>query len=931
MKKLIGKKYKKIRSNVIQTMNIKEINSYLKNISENLSDLIKKDKEAIMKENDYGEYENIYDYVNDEKNNNDKILFLALITFHHKKGSVVECTFPNKESIVNSDKLDCLVDEKNEKLNTKALVLDHVLNNLVNYCLIDGLHLVNSDSQIFFIHDLKKVLYCFSYYIQKKTDNEENKIEDDFQEDIRGCIQKSICIVSTLPIFGNLNTFENYYIHLSTQMNLYMNQKSLNDKTPLIDIYTKLEKEFYKEKKWLLNLRKAFCILKDDILVILKLIILEKRIVVFSQIPSNVSLLIMTLLTIFQGNSIYERTNYDKQNGTPLKIFHEKYLIYPLFTLYDMDILLNKINEDNEINFLIGVTNNIIMNNKKLNYSCLINIDEQKVTYSENLNESLKVVNGRERKFLLKIYKLINNKISDKMSISEEGNANNGNLNETVMTTSPCPNESICTNLNKTTSISKINSISKKLKNDEPWIIANDKGKDISTFYLIKKYIIFYYQNILFDVSYLMHEMKIKYEDDPFQKMILIHKNINEKYNILIPKEENEKDNNTKSDNNASKDEILPYFEEVLVNPFYYILYSVLPIYFDSKFANHYKKKTGLEKKRESILIKLNNLAFLSEWCKTRNFRKWVCSYKYQIIYYSTLNTSKANVTLYDYDDNLYSGSMLLGKKNGAGQYNYREEKLIYSGEYKDDLREGKGKLTSIDESYYYFGDWVKNKMEGEGFLYSSYLGKYTGQFQNDHFEGKGNLVDLANNIYEGMFHKGMKKGKGELKYNNGNVYTGEFRYDKCNGKGVLKDAQGNIIEEGTFKAGVLIKAKKSVNSKDERVTRENLSIPEMESIRIINVNPLKENEEMKMNDIQQNDSGDDDDDDDKVEEKDNDEKNNEDVNNEEINEKGDEGQQISEKEEANQNNKEKENKNIINGEKEKHNKGEIKKEVGKK
>ena len=144
--KNLGKKFKKVRSNVVQSMNIKEITTYLKTISENLSNLIKKDKDTIMKENNNGKYENAYDLINTkENNNNDQILFLALITFHHKQGGVVECTFPPKEKIISSGKLDELVDKNNEKINSKELVLDFILNILVNNCLIDGIHLVDTD------------------------------------------------------------------------------------------------------------------------------------------------------------------------------------------------------------------------------------------------------------------------------------------------------------------------------------------------------------------------------------------------------------------------------------------------------------------------------------------------------------------------------------------------------------------------------------------------------------------------------------------------------------------------------------------------------------------------------------------------------------------------------------------------------------------
>ena len=855
--KSLEKKFKKVRSNVVQSMNSKEINTYLKSISENLSYLIKKDKNDIIKENDNGKYENAYDLIDKtENNNNEQILFLALITFHHKQGSVVECTFPSKEEIISNELMNSLIDKNNEKIKTKELALDYILNNLVNYCLIDGIHLADKDSNFFFIHDFPKILYCFSYYIQKHTDNGENNIEDDFQENIRGCIQKSICIVSTVPLFGNILIYENYITHLSKQMTLYMNQKSLNDKTVLIEIYNKLKNEFQKERQWLLNIRKAFSILKDDLLIILKLIILEKRIIIFSQIPSNVSLLIMTLLSIFPGNYSNGKLCFDEQNGAPFKIFYEKYLIYPLFTLFDLDSLLEKINNDNEINFLIGTTNNLILNNKKLNYSCIINVDEQKITYSENLNETIKIINGREHKLLLNIYDLINQKVQ------EDSKSSSKSLN---------------TSSNLTEKVEKIEKIHKKIKNDESWILNYDKGKNKDTFYLIKKYIRFYYQKILYDVSYLINEMKIKNSNNAYQKLLSFHLKIKDNYIKFIPNEASEvlikkEDNN----DNLDEEEKLPHLEELLADPFSYILYTILPINFDYGFPNSDKSKSSIEKKRESILSKLNNLAVLSEWSKMRNFKKWYCSYKEDIICNSSLNTKASTALLYDYDGNFFKGNMLLGKKNGIGEYDYKQENMTFSGEYKNDLREGHGKLSSKDGSYFYVGDWMNNRMEGNGILYSSKLGKYTGQFHKDYFEGKGNFVDLEKNIYEGMFHKGFKKGKGELILNNGNVYTGEFKNDKFNGKGVLKDHFGNILEEGEFKDGILVKSKKSSAFKDDKTFKDNSSIISKENFKIINVNPLNENEEVKLYTIQQCNSIDEDENEEKIFEKEIKEENNE-------------------------------------------------------
>ena len=816
--KNLGKKFKKVRSNVVQSMNIKEITTYLKTISENLSNLIKKDKDTIMKENNNGKYENAFDLINaKENNNNDQILFLALITFHHKQGGVVECTFPPKEKIISSGKLDELVDKNNEKINSKELVLDFILNILVNNCLIDGIHLVDTDSNFFFIHDLNKIIYCLSYYVQKKTDDKENIIEDDFQENIRGCIQKSICIVSTLPLFGNMLTYENYYTHLSTQMNLYMNQKSLNDKSALIDIYNKLEKEFHQEQKWMFNLRKAFSILKNDLLIILKLILLEKRIIVFSQIPSNVSLVIMTFLSFLLSNG---KSCFEEQNGTPLKLFHQNYLIYPLFTLFDLDPLLEKIKNNNNINFIIGTTNNLIATNKKLNYSCLINIDEQKVQYGECLNDSIKIINGKEHKFLVKINELLN------QCITNENSNNNQNI--------------------------------KKCKIDEPWIIEYGNGKISKLFDSVKKNILVYYVRILYDISYIISEMKNKYENDPYEKILNIHKTINQNYHKSISQDENIINDQNENNNIIKKaeKETLPQLEEILADPFPYVIYTVLPIKFDSlnSFSNSDKNKSILDKKRESILIKVNNLAAVSEWTKTRNFKKWFCSYKEQIIYHSTLNTKEAHTFLYDINDNYYKGTMLLGRRNGTGEFYYKKEEMTYKGEYKDDLRNGHGKLSSKNGKYYYLGDWFKNKMQGNGIYYSYKIGNYTGQFYQGYFEGKGVLTDLENNVYKGMFHKGRKKGKGEIRFNNGDIFKGEFKNNKYNGKGVLMDSKGNILKEGEFKDGNCIKFKK-VSNKEVKPSKEDMPRKSKESSKSLVLIPLNENEDDRFNYNQQNSS----------------------------------------------------------------------------
>ena len=823
--KSIENKYKKTKTNVIHSINNKEIASYLKDLSDNLSCLIKKDKNLIEKENSYGKYETAYDSMFDQEYtnyNNNHILFIGLITFHHKLGGVIECTFPKKEELISSEKINELIPSDNEKFKTTESVLEFISNNLVNYCLMDGIHLINKDTNFFVIHEFSKPIYCLSYYIQKKTDNDKNKIEDDFQENIRGCIQKSICIVSILPIFGNVNVYQNYYTHSLNQMTLYMNQKSLNDKTTLTDIYDKLLNEFNHNKKWLFNIRKAFLMFKEDLLIILKLIALEKRVIIFSQIPSNVSLLIMTLLSFFPGNYSDGKQPFDKQNGTPLRIFHGRYLIYPLFTLFDLDSLLNKIKSEKEINFLLGTTNKIIIENKSLNYCCLINIDEQKIQYGQGVYEDTKKINGREMKLVKAIYSLIN---EDKDKDKDKDNKDKDNKDKEKANKDQI---NIIEEKNNTTR--------KKNRINEDWIIVynEEEGK---LFYNIKKYILSYYLKIIYDIGYLIKEIQYNIKNDPFNiKLVNFYENL--QMNYLKSTDPNFQGVGDKNNNDLFKeDDILPKLENIISDPSTYTICSILPI----KISNiSLPKKTHIEKKRESILVKINNLSFISLWTKTKNFKKWYCSYKEQIVNYSTLNIETTKTELYDYDNNLYKGPMTFGKKEGIGTFDFKKLKMRYDGQFKNDLREGNGTLVSYDEKFYYEGEWVNNKMEGQGVLYSSQLGKYSGKFHNDFFEGHGSLIDVEDNMYEGNFHKGEKCGKGELKLSDGKVYFGEFKGDKYHGKGIIKDSNGTVLMEGEFKKGFLTKYKKG-SKKEKNIEKVNTQQSGKRFDRRKSLNPLAE------------------------------------------------------------------------------------------
>ena len=800
----------KMKETLKQTFNLKSINNEIKLITEDFLSLTKNNEEK--KTNSiYGKYELSYNSLSNNDNiiEKDNLLYLALVSFHQKKGSVVELTFPPMDKLINEpcNELKNLIEENNEKNNNIESLVININSYLVNYSLMDGIHLVDNDTQIYILHNFKKPIYCLSYYVQVKTGNGHPKKEDNFQENVRECIQKAICIVTLKPIFTHKLLYQNFYTYLLCQMNAFMAQESLNDKSNLTILHEILSKNItlidLNKDQWFFNIRKLFCLLRNDIIIILRLILCEQNIIVFSQIPSNVSLFIISLLYILPGEICQELSNFESQNGVPFKIFHENYLIYPLFTLFDLSPLSEKIKQNNNIHYLFGTTNFLVVNSKEINYSCFINLDELTVTYNGNINENLFSLNNHENKIIDDINKKIN------YNIEKEGKI-------------------------------KDYEYSKKLNINEEWIISSYKfnienKKEYK--YIIKK-IRNYIYSIAFDIYYLMNEIKAinNYNDQNKAQIQLKEMNdfINQNFNKYLnqPPEKKNNENKASIENLLynKKNNILPRIDEVISEPYTFLLTSKLSLSIKNQIDMGLIASPSNEEIPEDLdspLSTLNILTFVSFWIKTQNFKNWWNLSQNNIIIgkLSSLNSTKSSVTaIYDYDNNEYNGQMKYGKRNGNGKLSFTDDNMVYVGHFKNDLRDGKGNFFSFDNKYLYDGDWKNDQYEGKGSLVSTLDGKYVGDFKEGVFEGRGYLIDKEGNIYNGEFKRGRKCGQGELNMENGNKYIGIFKDDKFNGKGKLVDNKGNIIQEGIFKEGIFIPPKKKKEDTKDDIKRQEIN-----------------------------------------------------------------------------------------------------------
>jgi hypothetical protein len=557
-------------------------------------------------------------------------------------------------------------------------------------------------------------------------------------------------------------------------MDTFMSQKSLNDKTNLDILYNNITNIKDMDKnKWIFNLRKMYCFLKEDIFILIKLILLEKRIIVYSQIPSNVSMFIIALMSLIPGEISQGLLKSYSQNGMPFRIFHDKYLIYPLFSLFDLDPLLLKIKNNNKnINFIIGTTNKMVSNSNKIIYSCKIDLDKAEVNFNSKMtSENVTSINDVEENNNL----LISNFISK--NIKNEGGVY-------------IPNKKYC------------------VKGE--WIVPVDNEIYLEENKFIKKIINNYIFSIIADISYISKEIKnmdkiksdfINLDNNNFP----LYDMINDNYNKYMNNNSDSKENITNQNINKKFDK-LPSIEEISSDPLYTTVNTILNY---NSINSAIIPESSKYKDVKSLISKQNNLEFLVDWLQTKNFKKWFCSYDEILTNLSVLNHEKVNIKIYDFDNNFYSGNLKNGKKIGKGKVLYHDKNLTYIGEFNNGLKEGKGNLSSKDSKFLYEGSWKNDKYDGEGSLLSPELGKYIGSFKNGLFDGQGYLITPDKNTYKGSFLCGEKNGEGEYKLNDGHVYIGGFKNDLYHGNGKLFDDKKNIIQEGKFQKGQFIKSTK--------------------------------------------------------------------------------------------------------------------------
>ena len=712
---------KKLSSATVNLFN--ENNEYIKDIFY----AFQSKKIVIDKEKYDSEFAPLNKYYKKEHHSSNPILYIAVVSFNQKKGSIIEFTYPDKTELLEKNAtsklfFESLINSEDKKNDTVEKVFDNINNQLTYLCMPDGAHSLTSDSQFFLIQNFKKILFGISCYRQLQVTQ---AMKEDEQENTRECVQKAMCIISTLPLFGQMAS------KLSMTMLAYFNQDSLKNKQIIEDLYSNYSNNYLSKIKVgeilaSFSLKRLISFTKDKIFSIIKLIMLEKKILVYSHISNNICSFIFSFLSLFPGGAFFSldeegraKSYYNCYSpyGLPLKFLNKNSVLYSILTLYDID----KIEEKNIISYFVGTTNPLLMNYNKIEFDCIINLDEDKITFNKKINSNLLHLGKKETMIMKKLEKECKSLFNDE---NTEDMDDNWMLDK---------EENMINKKN-------IKKGKKSEKNERKSVYLQTNNDNFSLFEgsddYIRNLFIKYITHFLSDIQLSQHITQVDSLDDEKKlskiKDVLNDYNCNFIYNWI-----------TKTQNflfwNYEHGEKL---------------WCLSP---------HLKKCKNVKKYYENGDV-----------------------YEGEVSFGEPNKKGKLDFTIKEIPYT-YVGEFSNGIKEGNGNLFSKDNLFNYDGDWKNDKYDGFGALFDHGEKY--TGDFKEGKFHGIGNLYKVNGDIYEGEFFEGNIK-KGKIAYKNGDIFKGKFEDG-KKSFGIMEYLDGDKYEGYFENELYNGEGILMKKDG--------------------------------------------------------------------------------------------------------------------------------------------
>ena len=207
--------------------------------------------------------------------------------------------------------------------DTEEMVTGEFLRMIPQLALPDGSHIADSGYVYFTLRDGKNTFHCTSCYRQIKS--EDLLVKDESVS--RTFVQKAVVVLSKLPLYGEVRA------KLQPTTEAYFAQRNFKDSKILQDLYessNQFRKQSIRDISQFstgLNLEQVFRLPNFGVLTLIKAIMLEGRIVIYSHISSRVSSFIYSLVALFPGCSFFKAEDslavkkslrFLKQFGLPL-------------------------------------------------------------------------------------------------------------------------------------------------------------------------------------------------------------------------------------------------------------------------------------------------------------------------------------------------------------------------------------------------------------------------------------------------------------------------------------------------------------------------------------------------------------------------------------------------------------------------------------
>jgi len=212
------------------------------------------------------------------------VLHVVVVGFHHKKGCQVEYAYPP-------------LMPGGENASSE---LPSQWRNLPSLALPDGSHNWDSDTVYFHLpalHNPRKTVFGISCYRQVDADKIRNKTSDI----TRGTVQKSVCVLSRLPLYGQIQ------VKMSLITQAYFEEGDFSNVGLIKDTYSNLnsclsDDMLHTQQLYVgLSARDLILHFKQRALVLFKLVLLEKKVLFFKSPVRELSGHILTLLSLFPG------------------------------------------------------------------------------------------------------------------------------------------------------------------------------------------------------------------------------------------------------------------------------------------------------------------------------------------------------------------------------------------------------------------------------------------------------------------------------------------------------------------------------------------------------------------------------------------------------------------------------------------------------